>query len=197
MYLNFEKMSASDVYFCGEGTQTLSDMIFALKGKKSNLRFKLDACLKRDIHNISFFSQTKQVLDMYELTVDEQIELINVIIDSGMFDTLILDLDFNLMSEQRKVYLLADRMIVSSDGSEISNQKIKRFHDALMVQEQGEKVSLLKRIVLIYNKITSMTRNSHCNVEWAVIGAIPMINDLLSSQIPDKIAMYDLWGGLV
>ncbi len=196
MYLSLEKVSSSDIYFYEEGTQTLSDMIFALKSKKTNLNLKLEACLKHDVHNISFFSQAKQILDMYELTFEEQKELINVIIESDMFDMLILDLDFSLTSEMKELYMLADKLVVSSDGSEISNHKIERIYNALIIQEQGERTSLLEHMVLIYNRFNNIVGNSQCNVALTTLGTIPVINDVTSSQIPEKISMYDLWKNL-
>lgn len=47
LYLNLEKFGSSDVFFSGEGQFTMSDIIFALKGRKANLAMKLQSCVKK------------------------------------------------------------------------------------------------------------------------------------------------------
>ena len=47
LYLNLEKFGSSDVFFSGEGQFDLSDIIFALKGRKANLAMKLQSCVKK------------------------------------------------------------------------------------------------------------------------------------------------------
>ena len=42
MYLNLEKYGSSDVFFSAEGQFTMTDLIFALKSRKSNLALKLE-----------------------------------------------------------------------------------------------------------------------------------------------------------
>lgn len=197
MYLNLEKMSASDIFFCEDGTQTLSDMIFALKSKKINLSLKMEACIKHDAHNVSFFSQTNQVLDMYELTVEEQLELINVIAESGLFDILVLDLDFDLNAEQKSIHMLADKFIITSTGSEVNNKKISSVYSSLVIQEQNTNISLLEHIVLLYNKFTNVVGNNSYNVALSVIGTIPIINNISSLQVSEQISMYDFWKNLL
>ncbi len=196
IYLNLEKIGASDVFFCGEGTQTLSDMIFAVKSKKTNLLLKMEACLKHDVHNVSFFSQTNQVLDMYEMSTEEQIEMINMISDSNTFDIIVLDLDFSLTAEQKKIYLLADRFIMTSDGTDVHNHKIERVFNALSIQEQGEKFSLLENSVLIYNKFNNAVEQHTAAVSLNTVGTIPIISNMQSSQIPVQLSKYGFWKNL-
>lgn len=98
LYLNLEKFGSSDVFFSAEGSFDMSDVIFALKNKKSNFLLKLESCVRRDSRGVFFYSQPQNALDMLELNMDEIIHLITEIKLSGLFDYIIADFDFSLGS---------------------------------------------------------------------------------------------------
>lgn len=64
LYLNLEKLGSSDSFFSGEGQFDMSDIVFALKSKNTNLPLKLESCVKQDESGVYFYSQTKVALDM-------------------------------------------------------------------------------------------------------------------------------------
>ena len=64
LYLNLEKFGSSDVFFSGEGQFTMSDIIFALKGRKANLAMKLQSCVKKATCGGDFFSTSQTALDI-------------------------------------------------------------------------------------------------------------------------------------
>jgi hypothetical protein len=76
LYLNLEKFGSSDAFFSGEGQFTMSDIIFALKGRKANLAMKLQSCVKKATCGVDFFSTSQTALDMLELDTDDIIQLI-------------------------------------------------------------------------------------------------------------------------
>ena len=78
LYLNLETFGSADLFFQGEGVFDMSDLIFALKSKKSNLHLKLESCIKRDARGVYFYSQPKIVLDRLELKEEEILRLEHV-----------------------------------------------------------------------------------------------------------------------
>ena len=60
LYLNLEKFGSADVFFSGEGQFDMSDIIYTLKSKKTNLALKLESCVKQDISGVYFYSQSKR-----------------------------------------------------------------------------------------------------------------------------------------
>lgn len=70
LYLNFEPFGSSDVFFSGEGMFTMSDVIYALKSKKTNLSLKLESCVKQDRRGVYYFSQSEFALDIVIIAVD-------------------------------------------------------------------------------------------------------------------------------
>ena len=77
LYLNFEKFGSADAFFKAEGQFNMSDIIFALKSKKTNLAMKLESCVKQAESGVYFFSQSAIALDMMELTPDDTMTLIS------------------------------------------------------------------------------------------------------------------------
>ena len=137
LYLNLEQFGSSDLFFDAEGQFDMSDVIFALKSKKANLAIKLESCVKQDISGVYFYSQTKNPLDMLELNMEEKTRLISEIKLSGVYDIIIVDADFGVDSDNLKFLKLAEYVVWTGDGSEISNTKISRAYNALSVKEQN------------------------------------------------------------
>ena len=67
LYLNIEKFGSADMFFYGEGQYTMSDIVYNIKSKKSNLSLKLESSVKIDKRGVYFFSSPNLVLDLLEL----------------------------------------------------------------------------------------------------------------------------------
>lgn len=195
MYLNLEKISSADVCFRGDGMQNLSDIILTLKGKKANLAMKIEACLRQDSHGVAFFSESNQILDMYEMSTDEQVELIQALLDSGMFDYLILDLDFDLTEAQRKIYYLADTFVITAGCTAASDEKLKRAYQAMKIQEQNQPVSLLNHAVLVYNQCSNPAK-AMPDLPLKVLCNVPYFHQMPEIQILEQVSAYDFFGNL-
>ena len=155
MYLNLEKFGSSDQFFSGPGQFDMSDIIFALKSKKANLHLKLESCIKQDASGVCFFSQSKVALDMMELSIDEILQLITEIKQTGEYDYIVIDADFSLGQDSLKLYREAQEIVLVGDGSELSNGKLCRAFEALNIMEQNADVPLVNRMSLMYNKVSS------------------------------------------
>ena len=119
LYLNLEKFGSSDLFFSAEGQFDMSDVIFALKSKKTNLSIKLESCVKQDVTGVYFYSQTKNSLDMLELQLEEKTRLVSEIKLSGIYDVVIVDTDFGFDIDNLKFLKLAENIVWTGDGSEI------------------------------------------------------------------------------
>ena len=155
MYLNLEKFGSADMFFSGPGQFDMSDIIFALKSKKANLYLKLESCIKQDPSGVCFYSQPKVALDMMELHIDEVIQLITEIKQTGEYAYIVIDADFSLSPDALQLYREARNIVLVGDGSELSNSKLCRAFEALSIIEQNADVPLANRMSLMYNKVSS------------------------------------------
>jgi MinD-like ATPase involved in chromosome partitioning or flagellar assembly len=157
LYLNLETFGGAVPFFSGEGQTDFGDVIFALKSRKSGLRLKLESGAKRDASGVFFYSPPETALDMAELNAEETRRLITELKLSGIYDGIIIDVDFSLGGNAMEVFRLATEIVLVSDGSEISNMKLTRAYRALGLIEQSSDTALLPRVALFYNKFSNKT----------------------------------------
>ena len=91
-----------------------------------NLLESSESCVKVDARGVHFFSETKNAMDMLELENDECAQLISELRISGIYEYIILDVDFMVGKDMLALYRKTDRLIMVGDGSDISNGKLVR-----------------------------------------------------------------------
>lgn len=192
LYLNFEKFGSSDVFFYGEGQFDMSDIIFALKSKKANLALKLESCIKQDTRGVYFYSQSKIALDMLELSTDEMLRLISEIKLTGSYDYIVVDIDFSISKDVKRILQMAHLIVWVGDGSEVSNTKIFRAYTALSTEEENSDSPLLNRIVLVYNKFSNKTGKAIGEIGIKEIGGAPRYEHSTTHQVVEQLSKMDM-----
>ena len=195
LYLNLEKFGAADVFFSGQGQFDMSDIIFALKSKKTNLPLKLESCLKQDPSGVYFYSQTKIALDMMELTTEDAIRLISEIKLMGEYDYIILDMDFGIDKETLKIWRQAQSVVLVGDGTAESNIKTERAYTALATLEQASDAPLTNRMSFIYNKVSSKNGQSINVSGLKVLGGAPRYSGT-TQQIIEHLAAMEFFNDI-
>lgn len=193
LYLNFEKYGSADAFFSAEGQFDMSDIIFALKSKKSNLSLKLESCVKQDHHGVFFYSQSKIALDMLEMEADDILRLISELKLSGSYDYIIIDTELGLDRDSLKVMQQASSIVWIGDGSQISNIKLDRAYCALKVLEQNEDSAFINRIRLIYNKFSNKTSQTLINPDIKIIGGAPRYEHASTTQVIDQLSAMEIF----
>ncbi len=193
LYLNLEKFGSADSFFEGEGMFSMSDIIFALKSKKSNLSLKLESCVKQDKSGVYFFSPSQIALDMLELSSVEIERLITELKITGSYNYIVLDMDFSLDKDTTSIYKMAHSIVWVGDGSEISNNKISRAFNALAIKEENADEPLVNRISLIYNKFSNKTGETITDINIKNIGGIQRFEHATTSQILQQIYNKDMY----
>lgn len=193
LYLCLEPFGISDSFFHADGNLGMSDIVFALKGKKNNLHLKLESCLKRDSSGVYFFSGTSIALDIMELSSSEIIELIEAISMTMDFDVIIIDKPFSVTADDVKIMNKANVVVMVSDGTEISNTKVKRGFNALSAMEQGMDESITMKTQIVYNKFSNKSGVVIGDIDIPVIGGFSRFVNASSTQIVDEIAKKNLF----
>lgn len=188
LYLNLEKYGSSDSFFSAEGQFDMSDIIFALKSKKANLSLKLESSVKQDNSGVYFYSQTKVVLDMLELSADDILHLISELKLTGSYDYIVLDMEFELDKGYLDIYRKINSIIVVGDGSEISNLKIFRGYNAIVTKEQESDSSIANRMVLMYNKFSNKSSRALDDIELKSIGGAPRYEHATTRQVLSQLS---------
>ncbi len=193
LYLNMEKFGSADLFFSGEGLFDMSDLIFALKSKKANLHFKLESCVKQDPSGVYFYSQPKVALDMLEFSTDEMLRFLSEVRLMGEYAYIVIDADFSLSKDSLKLYREAQNIVFVGDGSELSNNKIRRAYEALSIMEQNADAPLMNRMSFMYNKASSKTGQTLDVEGLREIGGAPKYERATTAQILAQLAPMELF----
>ena len=197
LYLNLEKFGSADVFFSAPGQFDMSDIIFALKSKKTNLPLKLESCVKQDASGVMFYSQAKIALDMMEMNTEDIIRLVSELKLTGGYDYIVLDMDFSLGKDMLKIYRLAQGIVLVGNGSLASNTKIERAFMALATMEANADAPLTNRMAFIYNKVSSKS-GKELNVNGLkILGGAPRYAGADEQQIVDQLAAMDIFDAIL
>lgn len=197
LYLNLERNSSTDVFFTAEGQFDMSDIIFALKSKKSNFILKLESCVRQDKRGVYFYSAPKIALDMLELNYEEMIQIISKLKQSGSYSYIIIDMDFSFTKDILNVYRQSHALVLVSDGSEVSNVKTVKAYNAISALEQNTDVPLTNRISLLYNKFSNKTGRVIDEFEAKVISGIPRFEHATSKQVIEQLSALDIYNNII
>lgn len=197
MYLNLEKFGAADVFFSGQGQFDMSDIIFALKSKKTNLPLKLESCIKQDDRGVFFYSQAKLALDMMELNTEDILRLLSELQVMGEYDYIIVDTDFSIEKDALEIYRKVHTIVLVGNGSVESNTKTQRAIAALATKEQNAESPLTNRMVFAYNKVSS--KNGHTlNISGLkIIGGAPRYSGGDTRDVVDQLAKMDIFDAIM
>lgn len=196
IYLNLELLGNSECYFKGEGQGNFSDIIYAVKSRKTNLALKLESLVKRDESGAYFFSAPNMALDMLELSQEEIMQVITELKTYCGFDYVIPDVNLQFGKEMLDFFKCCDDVIVVSDGTETVNSKTKRMLQAMKVLgEQGDERHLYD-IGILYNRFSSRKSKKMEDVDIREIGGIKRFEDYPPKQLIAKIAGEDAFRGL-
>lgn len=186
LYLNFEKFPSTNIFFVGEGTFNIREIIRALQNEnRAVLPLKLQSSVKRSADGVFFYSEPENVLDMTEISVDEMIEVIRQVssLDQNPYNYIIIDMNFSLEEEYLKLFQEVDSVIMASDGSMIANSKICQAYKSLETLENDGAISVLSKLNIIYNIFGSKTGKHVEGVDIKELGGIQRFANATVSQI--------------
>lgn len=188
-YLNLEQLGNPDQYFQADGMMSFSDVVYALKSRKSNFLIKLESASKTDKSGVDFFSGCRNAYDMCELTDEEIGRLIQGIDQIKEYDRLVIDISERLTV---RAYVLmneyADQIVCVGDGSTCGNQKLERFCEILKVQEERTEQNLLGKMLLLYNRFSSKSSSQMSEPPVPVLGGINRYEGIAGRELIEQIS---------
>lgn len=192
LYLNLEKYGNAGLYFNGEGNFSMDDIIYALKSKRGALQLKLESAVKKSAEGVYFFSAGRNAYDFNNLTTDEMEQLLRGIIDGGMYDTIVLDME----SAQDDTFFTCvkqcDCVTVVVDGSATGVEKFSRYMEALKIEENRRQIAILSKIRVLYNKFSNKTGKEVREKSIAVIGGIPKYEQMDEKTLLRNLSQHNV-----
>lgn len=176
LFLNLEKTGASSDFFTGEGNYRFEDIIYALKSKRTDVRLKMNSCVRQDKSGVYFFEPCSTAMYMLELSDEDQLNILTELEGTGEYQKIIVDMDFSLSEGCLKIMNTADKIIVVNDGTETANTKFMRTYQALLILEEQMGLCVTDRLSLLYNRFSSSKSSSEITgLKIPVLGTFPPI----------------------
>ena len=192
LFLTLDPYSDVELMFCGNGKNSMSELVYAIKSRSNNFAIKIETCLKKTSTGICYFGTSKNALDILELTFEDKQFLLSGLKKSGLFDVIVLDIPFSIDRESLK--LLEDSRYVFwvNDGSRSCAKKIDRAYEALLIV--GEKQQSLSVTGVVNNKY--IEDNSYVfPIKIPEFGKIPKIDDDNKGlDVLSELKFFDLVG---
>ena len=197
LYLNLEPFGSSEVFFSGDGQFDMSEVIYALKSKKTNLSMKLESSVRKDACGVSFFTPTAIPLNMLEMTNEDTVRLIEELKLTGSYNYIIIDLDFGLDKNHLKLFSLAHSIVWVSNGEDVANSKIIRAYKALALLEQVKSMDLMDRLILLYNGFSSKSGKYVEGIDLKVVGGTQVFVHSNARQVVDQISGMGMFDNII
>lgn len=150
LYLSMENIPTTYIIFDGEGKYTLTDVVYAVKSKRSNLSMKLESFAITDSANVDYFAAPKNPMDLHEMN-DEDVELlISELKSMGLYDFIVIDADFNITPTFKKIIDCSDKTVIVVNDDERSAHKVDRMNELMKVFVNNE--DFIRTASFIINK---------------------------------------------
>lgn len=196
-YLNLEKISNTSLYFKGEGTLTLSDVLFDIKSKKNNVMIKMESAIRVDQSGVEFFKECKNPNDRLEVSMEDLEILLRNIYNIKEYDFIVVDIETTLDQEfQTVITKYANEIILISDGTEGSNQKLVKLTEILQVWEQQFNNDIIGRSKIIYNRFSSSNGMQIKGLPIETVGGVQKIEGADQKQISYRISEMEFLRGM-
>ena len=193
LYLNLENFGDAQQYFTAEGQYGMSDVIYAVKGRKTALRGKLVSHVRHDANGVYFYAAPQTPLHMTELTEEEIILLLTELKKNNDYECIVLDMDFDLSNKTIQIFRECGIVVLVGDGSESSNKKTEGAYRALEAIEQSREISLVDRLCIAYNRGNSKTAKDMQLPSVRVLGKYPVIAGASAAQVVQTLAQSDMF----
>ena len=171
----------------------MSDVIYAVKGRKTALRGKLVSHVRHDANGVYFYAAPQTPLHMTELTEEEIILLLTELKKNNDYECIVLDMDFDLSNKTIQIFRECGIVVLVGDGSESSNKKTEGAYRALEAIEQSREISLVDRLCIAYNRGNSKTAKDMQLPSVRVLGKYPVIAGASAAQVVQTLAQSDMF----
>jgi len=197
LFLDLERFGDASSFFTGDGSFTLSDVIYAIKGHKANVSLKLESAVKQDASGVYFFAAPEVALDVMDLTTEDIQRLMNELRISGLYDDILVSSDFDFSEKSFLLWRESTKVVMVSDGSEVCNVKFDRMYKALQIIAQQDTSLQLDKMQVLYNKFSNKTSKTMAGLPLLAIGGIPRFEHATTPQVIEQVSRMEIANKIV
>lgn len=152
VFLSLQPFNSTALFFNGAVQFHANDVLSALRGGRYELSGVLKGALVRDSTGVRYLPASPVPTDLFQLTGEEIMELVEGIRAMGFFDYIILDLPPDGNESLVLPFLAAKKMVLLSDGTGTGNTKLKQLLEALPVMCNLSHKETEEKCTVLYNR---------------------------------------------
>lgn len=183
LYLNLEENGILTPFLQGDGTSTLSDVLYAVKSNRSNLVLKLESIVRKSDRGVYFYEPFALALDAHEMLKEDLEEILKTILLYQTYDYIIVDADSTVLWKRDLLMHFSKNIFIVSDGSITSNMKLEKILQELTVRDQSEEKRNMAKVEVIYNRYKNTSSKAKTQYQESVYGLI----EELGNGFPDRV----------
>ncbi len=123
LYVNLEKLTSAKSFFSAESSVTVSDIASLVQNNDDDISSQLEEAAAEDETGI-FVISAGEPNEILKLNVTDFAVVINALTALKQYEYIVIDGEFDLSEASLSFYRLADKIVFTSSGSEISNAKL-------------------------------------------------------------------------
>ncbi len=187
LFLSLEQCACVDTLFTADGSFSMSDVIYAVKSNKSNLKLRLESMVKED-EGVFFYDSCPVALDGLEFSTEEVAQLFRELKDTGSYDVIIVAVDSEFNSTLYTLLQLCRAVVMVNDGSISGNAKFQKYYNALKILDSTQNLDLEGKMMVFYNKFSSKSGKVLSLSDVMMLGGLPRYEGASPREIAQEIA---------
>lgn len=196
LYINLECLGNTHYYFKEEGNGDFSDVIYALKSRKSNILMKIRSILRTTKEKIKYMETCSHAMDRLELNNDDISLLFKELRRLEEFDFIVIDGDFSFQDIGQEMQRQSDIIVMVSDGNKQANNKIQKAIACLKILDEQNQTRIVEKIRVCYNRFSNKKGSLLAEDNIESIGGIPKYSEATTEQMIKEIsqkAIFDIF----
>lgn len=191
-YINFENYPSDDVYLEDKLGKGIRDLAVDLN-KDINFELKIRGILQEKRPNFYYMNHFDRVIDFEDTSDDELQRLVEIIVDYGNFDYVIVDIDSSVNSKNKRILKMADRVMIVSSQDSFALKKLAALYEELSNKEENADKYYVVRNKMQANQVRAVAKEPTC------IACLPCVNagaDLVIEKLANDTEMAKIVGVL-
>ena len=188
LFLDLQSFATINSIFNAEGKFSMSEIIFAIKSNKENISARLETAVKMDNSGVFFYDPCKNPLERNELKSDELIKLLDSLNESGIYEYIIVDINYLVNELCLSLLKYSDRVFLVANTTEESQIRLSSIIKSIQIISKHNNESYIDKINIIYNKFISGKGNINQNKEFETVCYIPKFSDTDNKSIAKEIS---------
>lgn len=152
LYLDFQTLNSTKMFFASPKVRGLSDILYSLKGNGADMAAKIEAlrCVDEEF-NIHFFAPAQSGAELWEVTPEEYVAFIRQIRAMGYYDVIFIDASADFALRNAEILETSDRVFIIVRQDSLSIKKAEVLFDEMSILEQRKGINLKDGTHIIIN----------------------------------------------